>query len=112
METNEKRFKEISVQSLKEILENQPQVKIIDVREEFERDIAMIPGTIHIPMGQVESRLSEFHKDDEIVVHCKMGGRSAQICGLFAQHGYTNVSNVVGGITAWSQEIDSSVPTY
>jgi adenylyltransferase/sulfurtransferase len=112
MEEQFKPFKEISVQALKEILDNQPQVKIIDVREDFERDIAVIPGTMHIPMGQVESRLGEFQKDEEIVVHCKLGGRSAQICGLFAQHGYTNVSNVVGGITAWSQEIDSSVPTY
>jgi adenylyltransferase/sulfurtransferase len=112
VELNQKPFQEISVHGLKEILDNQPHVKVIDVREEFERDIAMIPGTMHIPMGQMESRLNEFDKNEEIVVHCKMGGRSAQICQLLVDHGFTHVRNVVGGITAWAQEIDDSVPTY
>ena len=85
---------------------------IIDVRESFELEIAQIDGTVHIPMREIQNHLDEFNIEDEIIVHCKSGGRSAKICKLLIENQFTNVKNVKGGILAWSREIDSSIPQY
>ena len=105
-------FDEITVSELKNILDKEDHPVVIDVREPFELDIAQIGGTIHIPMREMQNHLSEFNADDEIIVHCKSGGRSAKICKLLIENNFTNVKNVKGGILAWSKEIDSSIPQY
>ncbi len=105
-------FDEITVSELKNILDKEDHPVVIDVREPFELDIAQIGGTIHIPMREMQNHLSEFNADDEIIVHCKSGGRSAKICKLLIENEFTNVKNVKGGILAWSKEIDSSIPQY
>ena len=105
-------FDEITVSELKNILDKKDHPVVIDVREPFELDIAQIGGTIHIPMREMQNHLSEFNADDEIIVHCKSGGRSAKICKLLIENEFTNVKNVKGGILAWSKEIDSSIPQY
>jgi sulfur-carrier protein adenylyltransferase/sulfurtransferase len=87
------------------------QVQLIDVREPFEAQIAQIGGKL-IPKGDVPNRLSEIDRSREVVVHCKSGGRSQQIAEFLKQSGYEHVVNVAGGITAWSNEIDPSVPKY
>jgi adenylyltransferase/sulfurtransferase len=85
---------------------------LLDVREPHEFQIARIPGSTLIPLGQLPARLSELDKNAEIVAHCKMSGRSQQAVDLMKANGFTNVRNMTGGITAWSDKVDSSVPKY
>ena len=104
---------EISATQLKQRLDNGEDIQIIDVREAHELDIAKMPGTIHIPLGQVVNRMSEIDPKRETVVHCKMGGRSARAIDALKRAGFAgNLTNLHGGITAWSNEVDPSVPKY
>jgi molybdopterin/thiamine biosynthesis adenylyltransferase/rhodanese-related sulfurtransferase len=84
----------------------------IDVREPHEYQIAKIAGAKLIPLGELPNRLGELNPSDEIVMHCKMGGRSAKACDLLRQNGFTNVRNMTGGITRWSDTVDPSIPKY
>ena len=104
---------QITATELKQRLDNGDDLQIIDVREAHELAIASMPGTIHIPLGQVISRMSEIDPNRETVVHCKMGGRSAKAIAALKQAGFSgNLINLTGGITAWSNEVDPSVPKY
>jgi len=85
---------------------------ILDVREPHEYEICHLPDSILIPLGQLPARLHELNQDAEIVVHCKMGGRSAKAVEQLRQAGFTNVKNLTGGIDRWAQTVDSSVPRY
>lgn len=85
---------------------------IIDVREPHEWAIARIQGARLIPLASLESRLAELSPDREIVVHCKVGGRSAQAVRRLRAAGFTRVWNLAGGIQRWSREVDPEVPTY
>ena len=85
---------------------------LLDVREPHEYQIARIPGSTLIPLGQLPARLGELDKNAEIVAHCKMGGRSQQAVDLMKQHGFANVRNMTGGIAAWSDKVDPTVPKY
>jgi adenylyltransferase/sulfurtransferase len=85
---------------------------LLDVREPHEYQIARIEGATLIPLGQLPARLGELDKNTEIVAHCKMGGRSQQAVDLMKQQGFTNVRNMTGGINAWSDKVDKSVPKY
>ncbi len=85
---------------------------LVDVREPHEFQIARIPGSVLIPLADVGKRLGELNPDDDIVVHCKMGGRSAKACDVLRANGFTKVRNMTGGITKWSDTVDSSVPKY
>jgi adenylyltransferase/sulfurtransferase len=87
-------------------------LEIIDVREPHEWAIARIDGARLIPLASLESRLTELSPEREIVVHCKMGGRSAQAVRRLRAAGFTRVWNLAGGIQRWSQEVDPKVPTY
>ncbi len=94
-------YKEITGADLRTLLaETNPPV-LLDVREDHERAVALIPESIHIPMHDVASRLSELDAQRPTVVHCKMGGRSAKICGTLLAAGFTDVSNLKGGIDAY-----------
>ena len=85
---------------------------VLDVRGAPEALIVKLPwADALIPHTEVAARLAEIPKDREILVHCKMGGRSAQACAVLADAGYT-VTNMEGGITAWARDIDPSMPTY
>jgi adenylyltransferase/sulfurtransferase len=88
------------------------QFQLIDVREPHEYQIARIPGAKLIPLGELPKHLSELDKNAEFVMHCKMGGRSQQAVDLLKQNGFTNVRNMTGGITAWSDKVDPTVPKY
>jgi sulfur-carrier protein adenylyltransferase/sulfurtransferase len=111
-ETNVKNgIPQITVKELKARLDAGEDVQLIDVREPYEAQIAQIGGKL-IPKGDVPNRLNEIDRNREVVVHCKSGGRSQQISEFLKQVGYERVVNVAGGITAWSNEIDPSVPKY
>jgi adenylyltransferase/sulfurtransferase len=111
--TEEQKMEEITATELKQRLDRGDDIQIIDVREPNEYDIARIPNTKLIPLGQVANRMSEIDPSRETVVHCKMGGRSARAIETLTRAGYTGrLVNLKGGITAWSNEVDPSVPKY
>ncbi len=103
---------EMTPKELKTMLDNGETPVILDVRESHEYDICCLPGSILIPLGQLGQRMGELNSDDEIVVHCKLGGRSARAVEQMQKAGFTNVKNLTGGIDRWSQEVDPSVPRY
>lgn len=112
-EATQQQMPEITATELKQRLDNGDDIQIIDVREANEVAIGTIPNSIHIPLGQVIPRMSEIDPARETVVHCKMGGRSARAIAALKQQGFTgNLINLAGGITAWSNDVDPSVPKY
>ncbi|MGF1478717.1 MAG: molybdopterin-synthase adenylyltransferase MoeB [Cyanophyceae cyanobacterium] len=108
---------EMTVQELKELLEHDADnLVLLDVRNPNEYEIASIPGSVLVPLPDIESgsgieKVRELVNGHRLVAHCKMGGRSAKALGILKQAGIEG-TNVRGGITAWSREIDSSVPEY
>jgi sulfur-carrier protein adenylyltransferase/sulfurtransferase len=104
---------EITATELKQRLDSGDDIQIIDVREPEEVAIAAIPNAVHIPLREVMSRMSEIDSERETVVHCKGGVRSAMAIQALERSGYTGkLANLRGGITAWSNEVDPSVPKY
>jgi rhodanese-related sulfurtransferase len=85
---------------------------LLDVREPWEIAIAAIPGALTIPMHELPARLTELDAAAEIIVMCHAGGRSQRAADYLAAQGYLRVSNLHGGITAWSRDIDPDVPEY
>lgn len=102
---------QMNVHELKQRLDAGEDLYILDVREPYEYQIANIGGTL-IPMNDVPQRLAEIDRNREIIVHCKMGGRSQRVAEFLANQGYPNVKNLAGGITAWADQIDPKVPKY
>ena len=86
----------------------------LDCREPDEQATACIDGTTLIPMSQLASRVGELepHRNENIVVHCHHGGRSMRVTNWLRQQGFAHVTNMLGGIDEWSQQIDPSVPRY
>ena len=106
-------MEEITATELKQRLDQGDDIQIIDVREPNEYEIARIPDSKLIPLGQVLNRQSEIDPERETVVHCKMGGRSAKAIEALQRSGFQGrLLNLKGGITAWSNEVDPSVPKY
>ena len=106
-------MQEITATELKQRLDDGEDIQIIDVREPQEVAVAQIPNTIHIPLGQILNRMSEIDPNRETVIHCKMGGRSARAIEALQRSGFTGkLTNLKGGIVAWSNEVDPSVPKY
>jgi sulfur-carrier protein adenylyltransferase/sulfurtransferase len=103
---------EIEVKEVKAKLDRGDDFVLIDVREPHEYQIANIAGAKLVPLGQVPQHLNEFDKNADIVIHCKSGMRSAKACGIFRQAGFQHVRNMKGGILAWSDQVDPSVPKY
>lgn len=85
---------------------------VLDVREPHEWEIGHIAGATLIPLGELEKRLGELDRNAAIVAQCKSGGRSSRAVKLLQQHGFTQVRNLKGGILAWSDQVDSSIPKY
>ena len=108
---------EMTVQDLKQLLDsNADDYVLIDVRNPHEYEIAAIPGSVLVPLPDIEagpgvSKVKQLLNGHRLIAHCKMGGRSAKALGLLKAAGVEG-TNVKGGITAWSQEIDPSVPQY
>ena len=104
-------IEEISPRDLQARLAAPDPPLVLDVREVWERDIARLPGTVDIPMGEVPGRLAELPKDRDIVVMCRSGGRSLKVSQFLDTSGY-RVANLAGGILAWSRDIDPTLRTY
>jgi adenylyltransferase/sulfurtransferase len=103
---------EIEVTEVKEKMDRGDNFVLIDVREPHEYQICSIPGAKLIPLGEVPKRLDELDKNADIVIHCKSGMRSARACGILKAAGFEHVRNMKGGILAWSDQVDPSVPKY
>lgn len=105
-------IKQLKPTELKAKLQENESVFLLDVREPFEFNFAHIEGSQLIPLNQIPARLRELDMDRDIVVICHHGIRSLQAANFLAQVGFMNVSNLLGGIDAWSLECDSSIPRY
>jgi sulfur-carrier protein adenylyltransferase/sulfurtransferase len=103
---------ETTVTELKKKIDAKEDFFLLDVREPNEFKIGRIPGSTLIPLGEVPQRVNEIPRDKDIIVHCKMGGRSAKAAAFLRQQGYKNVKNLKGGILDWSDKIDPTVPKY
>jgi len=103
---------DITPNQLKNILEETPDLFVLDVREPHEIDICCLKGTVKIPLGDIATRHAEVPKDQPVVVHCKLGGRSAQAVEFLQSKGYGNVKNLAGGIIRWIDDVDASLTKY
>jgi sulfur-carrier protein adenylyltransferase/sulfurtransferase len=101
----------ITVEELKQLREAGKEPFLLDVREPHEYQICNLGGHL-IPLNDLPKRVSELDSSREIVVHCKMGGRSAKAVEFLRQSGFTKVKNLTGGINAWAEKIDPKVPKY
>ena len=103
---------EISVQELAQRMQNANGLHILDVREEYETEIVKLNAAKLIPLGDLEERYQELDAEQEWIVHCKSGGRSAQAVEFLRNKGFTKVKNLIGGINAYARDIDTSLQTY
>ena len=104
-------MKEITVQELKQKLDNSEDFQLIDVREPFEYEICNLEGEL-IPMGIILNETEKIAKDKTVIIHCKSGGRSGAIVNELEKIGFTNLYNLKGGILAYAREIDPTMTTY
>lgn len=104
---------EIGALELKKKLDDGDDFQLIDVRQPDEYAFAKIEGAKLIPLGEIISRMGELDSRQEVILHCKMGGRSARAIEFLQASGYTGpLKNLRGGITAWSNEVDPKIPKY
>lgn len=89
-----------------------PNLILLDVREADERLISVIPGSIHIPMGEIPARFPELDPEAEIIVQCRSGARSQQVAEFLSAQGFVNVSNLATGINGYAQTVDPSIAQY
>jgi molybdopterin/thiamine biosynthesis adenylyltransferase/rhodanese-related sulfurtransferase/molybdopterin converting factor small subunit len=106
-------LEEITATELSELIKNNNEVQIIDVREPHEFEIARIPQTKLIPLGEIVSRVAEIDSSRTAILHCKGGVRSAKAIAALKESGFSGrLVNLKGGIAAWSDEVDKNVPKY
>lgn len=106
-------MQEITATELKRRMDAGEDIQLIDVRQPDEFAFAKIKGAKLIPLGEIVRRINEIDADKEAIFQCKAGGRSAKAIEMLTRAGFQGkMSNLKGGITAWSNEVDSSVPKY
>ena len=103
---------EINPMELKNKMDRHDNFYLLDVREPHEVQICTIPGSRLIPLGQLAARVHELNSADEIVAYCRSGQRSGKAVDFLKKTGFRKVKNLRGGILAWSNEVDPSVPKY
>lgn len=86
--------------------------QLLDVREAWEFDVCRIPDAKLIPMRSIPARLTELDRDADTVVICHHGARSYRVGLFLEQQGFSNILNLYGGLAAWAQQVDPSMPTY
>ncbi|NOS82190.1 MAG: rhodanese [Nitrospira sp.] len=102
----------ISPKELKKSLDNGDKLVLVDVREEWEYSLAKLDGSILIPLGTLPQSLGQLNRESEIIAICHHGMRSADATNFLLQQGFQKVKNLVGGIDAWSTQVDGAVPRY
>jgi sulfur-carrier protein adenylyltransferase/sulfurtransferase len=103
---------EITVEDLKALTDRGADFTLLDVREPFELNICYLPDAASIPMNQIPNRLNELDPDKDLVVFCKVGGRSARVVAYLQQQGFSRAVNLRGGILEWIDKIDPTQAKY
>lgn len=105
-------MKEITVQELKALRDSKADFQLIDVREPHEYDFCNLGGEL-IPQAEIPDNVNKISRDKQVILHCRSGGRSGNMVQwLEKNHGFANLYNLKGGILAWADQIDPSVPKY
>ena len=103
---------EITAPEVKKMMDEKKPFVLVDVREPHEFQICRIPGSVLIPLGDVPRRMHELNSADDIVVHCRSGMRSAQAVEFLMKSGFRKIHNLKGGVLAWADQVDPSMPKY
>jgi rhodanese-related sulfurtransferase len=103
---------ELSAAELKRRLDAGEPLQVLDVREPWECAIVSLPGSLQIPLQQLPRRVGELSRDAQIVALCKVGGRSRRAAEFLHSSGFSNVTNLSGGIDAWIRDVDPTLPSY
>ena len=101
----------ISVEELKAKFDNSENFQLIDIREDYELELACIGGD-HIPMGDIRNNLDKIRKDIPVIIHCRSGKRSSNMVVFLSDNGYNNLYSLEGGINAWAEQIDTTMNVY
>jgi len=102
----------VSPQQLQELLAGKNPPLLLDVRDQWEYDVAHLEGARLLPLDDLQIHAFDLPRDREIVVYCHHGMRSAAAMNFLMQHQYTNVKNLSGGIDRWARELDPEMPRY
>ncbi|RAP33453.1 hypothetical protein DID80_08050 [Candidatus Marinamargulisbacteria bacterium SCGC AAA071-K20] len=105
-------IKEISCKDLKMKMDRDEVFVLLDVREPEEFEVCMIPGSILIPLSEIEDHLDELDKEASYILHCKMGGRSNKAAMVMKEYGFESVISLTGGIYQWAQDIEKDMRLY
>jgi adenylyltransferase/sulfurtransferase len=103
---------DISPEDLKQLMDANPAVLLLDVREEFERQISALSGSVHIPLPELMERQNTLPHDRPIVAYCRNGVRSQEAARLLTAAGFADARHLVGGINAWAEKVDPTIPVY
>ena len=103
---------EITAEELKARLTSGTRVTLVDVREPWEWDLCHLEGARHIPMGEIPVRYLELDPEEEVVVYCHVGQRSAMVVQYLRQQGFQKAVNLRGGIDAWARQVDPALRRY
>ena len=103
---------EITPQDLKARLGTLQAPLLLDVRQAWETQLAKLPNAVHIPIEEIELRADELNADDEIVVYCHQGVRSAAVADYLRRRGFKNVKNLLGGLDYWARTVDPTMRRY
>jgi rhodanese-related sulfurtransferase len=103
---------EITPQDLKTRLDRNDRPVLVDVRDDWETKLCRLQNALHIPMEELEFRAEELNQQDEIVVYCHHGVRSAAVADYLRRLGFTRVRNLAGGLDAWAATVDRSMRRY
>jgi rhodanese-related sulfurtransferase len=102
----------VTPEGLKARLDRHEPVVLLDVRQDWETRLCRLENSTHIPIEEIELRVDELNPDDEIVVYCHQGIRSAAVAEYLRQLGFRNVKNLAGGLDHWARAVDPSMPRY
>jgi rhodanese-related sulfurtransferase len=103
---------DITPHDLKARLDARQPVVLLDVREDWETKLCRLEHSTHIPIEEIELRVEELNRDDDIVVYCHHGVRSAAVADYLRQQGYAKAVNLAGGVDEWARRIDPSMRRY
>ena len=103
---------EITPQALKERLDRGDRPVLLDVRQDWETKLCRLDNSVHIPIEEIEFRTEELSPEDDIVVYCHQGVRSAAVANYLRQLGFKRAVNLAGGLDSWARAVDPSMRRY
>jgi len=103
---------EITPQQLKARLDKPGAPLLLDVRQDWETKLCRLPNAVHIPIEEIEMRVEELNREDDIVVYCHQGVRSAAVAEFLRSLGFKSVQNLSGGLDLWARTVDQGMRRY